>query len=290
RWRHQQDLWVGFSGVGTMNITDGGLVENTAADANVEVGAGYKGTVTVDGINSRWINAGNLKVGHNSFGDGVLKITGKGFVQNQIAILGYGAGSKGSVEVTGDGSQWYSASTGVGYDAQGDLKVLAGGRVQAGSHLYIGQFQGSSGKVTVDGPNSALIVSGPAPQNFFIGIAGHGELNITGGGSVQSNSAVIADDFVCNSCSGTVIVSGAGSMWDINGFLEMGTGIGTVRIQNGATVNVHDKTYMTDDDLLLLEGGTLSTDEIVYDGSTDRFIWSSGTLHVGTFDGNLTTP
>ena len=73
---------------------------------------------------------------------------------------------------------------------------------------------------------------------------------------------------------------------------------GALHIQTGAVVNVapvevqgFQGTFVSGGDLLSLEGGTLATSEISFHdgGSADaNFAWTSGTLHVGAFHGNLT--
>jgi hypothetical protein len=72
-------------------------------------------------------------------------------------------------------------------------------------------------------------------------------------------------------------------------------GNGSLIIQSGGTVNVAQDTLVYSDDLLWLDGGTLSTTEISFPTSElsitpGTFDWRSGTLHVGVFHGNLTVP
>jgi hypothetical protein len=43
-------------------------------------------------------------------------------------------------------------------------------------------------------------------------------------------------------------------------------------------------------DVLKLEGGTLSSAEIKFQSFGGQFNWTSGTLHVGTYNGNLSNP
>ncbi len=98
--------------------------------------------------------------------------------------------------------------------------------------------------------------------------------------------------------TGTVTVAGTNSTWLIGGQLEIGYdldagnngGTGTLRIQPGGTVNVPLNTFVSVGDLLSLEGGTLSTQSLGFPdgGNADtNFQWTSGTLHVAFFDGNL---
>lgn len=69
-------LYVGYEGTGTLNVTDGGTVENT--DGYIGYFSGSTGTVTVDGTDSEWTNSDDLFVGKN--GTGELEITDGGLV------------------------------------------------------------------------------------------------------------------------------------------------------------------------------------------------------------------
>jgi T5SS/PEP-CTERM-associated repeat protein len=123
---------------------------------------------------------------------------------------------------------------------------------------------------------------------------------VTGGGQVTSSVGVIAR--AANS-TGTVSVAGAGSTWIVNGLLGVGAdatagtegGTGVLRIQPGGTVSVTQKIVIGDSvpgdrDQLFLEGGTLSTPEIDFLAAFKPFFWTSGTLHVGTYHGNIIVP
>ena len=124
--------------------------------------------------------------------------------------------------------------------------------------------------------------------------------NVTNGGSVSSAAASIGK---LSGSTGTVTVAGAGSTWTISGRLGVGVdatagtegGTGVVRIQTGGTVNVTQEIVVGDSvpgsmDQLFLEGGTLSTPEIDFLAAFKPFFWTSGTLHVGTYHGNIIVP
>ena len=75
--------------------------------------AGSHGAVTVTGPGSIWTNGttGGLNIG--SFGTGTLTIANGGKVINitpAAANIGNGAGSQGTVTVTGAGSTWTNSS------------------------------------------------------------------------------------------------------------------------------------------------------------------------------------
>ena len=120
---------------------------------------------------------------------------------------------------------------------------------------------------------------------------GTAEVNILSGGSVVSFDARLAAD---TGSTGTVHVDGAGSTWTIGRRLGVGGdagslvsgGTATLNIQPGGTVNITQNIVIFSNGLLRLEGGTLDAAAISFQGG-GQFQFSSGTLHVGTYNGNL---
>jgi hypothetical protein len=74
---------------------------------------------------------------------------------------------------------------------------------------------------------------------------------------------------------------------EIGGSFNMPGGTGTLKIQSGGTVSVAQDTALFLGGTLRLEGGTLDTASVSFQGG-GAFNWTSGTLHVGTYNGNLT--
>jgi hypothetical protein len=54
-------------------------------------------------------------------------------------------------------------------------------------------------------------------------------------------------------------------------------------------VSVSNSTVLNPNGRVRLQGGTLATSAVVFEGAGE-FEWTSGTLHVGTFNGNLVNP
>jgi T5SS/PEP-CTERM-associated repeat protein len=68
-WNHDGDrLDVGFFGLGTLSISNGGIVTSLAAGVGVDVAS--TGNVTVDGVSSAWNVSTDLYVGGGDRGDG----------------------------------------------------------------------------------------------------------------------------------------------------------------------------------------------------------------------------
>ena len=96
-------IQVGGLGTGTLTIQNGGTV-NSMGGGSIGLSAGSTGAVTVTGPGSSWNNSpgGGLNIG--SFGTGTLTIANGGMVINNTAFaanIGKGAGSQGTVTVTG---------------------------------------------------------------------------------------------------------------------------------------------------------------------------------------------
>nr|WP_313015815.1 autotransporter outer membrane beta-barrel domain-containing protein [Brucella intermedia] len=198
-----------------------------SATVNIDSGA----TRTVDSNNPpSWIAPGDrLNVGNTSIGN--LLITNGGQLQNTSTYLGVNAGSSGTATVLGLGSSWVvSGATFVAGDrGTGILNIFEKGSVTA-QNLTIGNLATSSGAVTVSGQNARLIVS----RAISIGIYSEGSLSILDGAEVNSGWAHIGDNPTGRA---TVLVSGAGSSWNINSYFGAGgDGAANIVVSNGGKI------------------------------------------------------
>lgn len=283
-------LTVGNTGSGTLTITAGGGISNTVG--HVGLAAGGVGTVTLDGTNSQWTNSSELRVGEG--GAGTMNVLAGGRVQNATGFLGYGA--NGTAHVDGVNSQWINSGTlQVGLGGPGSLNVTGGGHVES-SGGTIAINAPSTSTATVSGAGSTWTNSG----SIIVGLSGNGALTITSGGHVSNTDASIAE---LTGSTGTVIVGGQGSNWTINGALRVGVnafggnegGTGVLRIQSGGSVNVLGNVVVGDSaaghmNQLILEGGTFTAPDIDFVAAFRPFFWTAGTLHVGSYHGNLIVP
>ena len=234
---NSEDLYVGSSGDGTLNISDGGVISNTTGYIGSRSDA--VGTVTVTGEESKWKNSDSLYVGKR--GEGTIDISDGGVVTNTTGYIGYDnnyttPGSVGTVTVTGQGSEWNNSSSSlvpphsgspssfisvveyftlyVGYSGEGTLNIEAGGVVSnAGS--YIGYSSGSAGTVTVTGDGSKWKNS----DSLYVGRGGEGTLAIMAGGVVSNTQGRIG---YSSGYAGTVTVIGEGSEWNNSSSLSVG--------------------------------------------------------------------
>ena len=238
-WANSGDLYVGYQGTGTLNVT-GGSVTNTD---------GYCwGSATVS--SGTWANSGTLFVGIGS-----LNITG-GSVTNVDATIGdQGTGSMGYVTVTG--GTWATS---------GDLRVG-----------NIGSPRGGDGTLTMNG--GLVSVAGTLTQEtggnyggFFN--AGYGTINLNAGGTLQigvgGTTGVLVSSTLTN--NGTLIfnrsdastysgiISGSGAVTKAGAGTLTLTGsnsfTGGVTISSGSLV-MGSSTGLGSGGSLAVNGGTL---------------------------------
>ncbi len=282
-WTNDGSITVGVEAEGSLTIEDGGSVSNH--DGHIGAIAGSTGMVTVTGAGSTWNNSTSLTVGES--GTGALTIQDGGHVSNLHAgFIGANTGSSGMAIVSGTGSTWTNTTNlRVGHFGTGTLRIEAGGHV-SNLHSVVGDFSGSNGTAIVSGAGSTWTNS----ANFIVAHSTTGTLTIEAGGAVSNVNGYIGLEI---GSIGLVTVTGAGSQWQNTGSLFVGGepaepgGQGTLRIQTGGTVVVAQNTDLFADGHIHLEGGTLDAQSISFQGGGE-FDWTSGTLHVGSFNGNLT--
>lgn len=233
-------LYVGYTGTGTLDVNDGGVV--TSEYGAVGADPGSTGTVTVTDNSSEWQVSEALVVG--AFGQGDLMISAGGHVTaSDVYIGGFDTDildeeiegipeGTGTVTVTGEDSLldvWEDNTLYVGYTGDGTVDVLDGGYLIS-QMSYIGYEEGSIGTVSVSDPNSLWTVT----QTLYVGNGGDGTLNILNGGAVTSASARIGEEA---GSVGDVNVTGDGSSWSNTGDLYVGnSGDGTMVVSAGGTV------------------------------------------------------
>ena len=105
-------IHVGYSGTGTLTITDGGavntvLITQPSADW-VGVAAGSNGTVSISGAGSQYISTNNIFI-LGGAGNGTLNVTDGGLLSDAQAPVGFQSGGIGVATVSGAGSQWVSS-------------------------------------------------------------------------------------------------------------------------------------------------------------------------------------
>ena len=239
-----QQIFIGNDATGALTIQNAGTLN--ADNAFIGNNAGSNGTVTMNG-NSIWNSTGTSSgtiIGFN--GTGSFNVN-SGTVNTANTILGFGAGSSGTVTVDGAGSIWKqtggapTSALFVGYSGTGWFTAQSGGQVQA-VNTYVGHLAGSTGTATVTGAGSSWTGNG-----FFIGNGGNGTFNVLSGGTLTAN----ANSFIGYSAgsTGTLNVDGAGSKFSLlnnslffvggSGLSGAPSGTGVVNVTNGGELDMN---------------------------------------------------
>ncbi|OAM89489.1 hypothetical protein AW736_12985 [Termitidicoccus mucosus] len=228
------------SGTGALHVTGAGSEFALRGDIHVGRGGAYEtsasgpppagvtghGTLTVaDGGSVR--NGGGLYVALDQYSTGTVAVT-DGSLATGAGVIGYGAGGRGAVSVSGSGFWQNTGDLTVGLYGTGTLAIEGGGSV-ANVNGFIGDYGTSAGVVTVGG--SGLWQN---TGDLTVGNSGTGTLAIGGGGSVTNNN----NGFIGYDVGGVgaVTVSGSG-LWQNTGDLAVGYfGTGTLAIEGGGSV------------------------------------------------------
>jgi T5SS/PEP-CTERM-associated repeat protein len=247
---------------------------------------GSTGIVTADGL--QWNGTGNLRVG--DAGVGALVVRNGADVTQGSAWIGNLANSAGTAMVNGSTSTWSNGGElVVGRMGGGFLSMNAGGRVTSGQGTIAAELA-STGTVFVNDTNSSWKMSS---SPLTVGGAGDGELLVQAGGAVESSNGFVAR---LSGGEGSVSVTGGGSKWDLSGRLTIGgdvvTGVaggqGAVDVTSGGAVTAAEDIAIYPTGRLRIVGGTVTANEIGFQGAGGHFDWISGTLRLGTYHGNLT--
>jgi T5SS/PEP-CTERM-associated repeat protein len=233
-WTTTNDLTVGDSGIGNLNIRTGGIaIVQFGQGVDVGSKSGSMGTVDVQG---QWNMTQNLTIG--TLGAGKMTIEGGGAVASGDGDIGLGPGSTGTVTVTGSGtggpSTWPADGTlGVGEGGMGTLNIQNGGLVLSRDGV-IGKDSGGVGVATISGAGSqwkATLTGGTG--TITVGGSGTGTLNLLGGGQVIATSVVVNPTGTLNGPGGSIVAN----LVNNGGVITPGDATGTLMITGNYTQN-----------------------------------------------------
>lgn len=245
------ELYVGRYGVGTLRITDGGVMvtDSTLSGEYAEIGSevGGSGTVVVTGAGSR-LDFGQPFMTLGGDGEGTLRIEDGAVVNAMQMRIATRRSVTGRVMV--DNATWNADWVRAGLYGDAIIELRNGAtantpRVWLGLDYDVvaGVPQASSATAIVDGSGTVWNIN----DGIGVGLDGNGTLDITNGGLVNSASASISNN---DPGYGRATVTGPGSQWnntgDLNIFRE-----GELRIADGGAVAVGGS-------LNLLNGGLVS--------------------------------
>ncbi|CAG2139034.1 outer membrane autotransporter protein [Cupriavidus plantarum] len=216
-WNSAAQIYVGFGGTGSLQIRDGGVMHSGQGIIASE--SGSVGHVTVSDPNSLWDPVGNIYVGFAGTGElnvqngATVSTAGPAGPTSAASIyIGYGAGSDGTVTISGTGAAASRLSAtdriSVGVDGAGTLNVAKGGVVSAGSDVHIAGSSTSSGTLNLTGDASGR---GIVETGSVIRDAGLATLNLDGGIlRANRNEPNFLNGFT------TLTVGGEGAWFDTN--------------------------------------------------------------------------
>ncbi|WOO42236.1 hypothetical protein [Rubellicoccus peritrichatus] len=268
-------FYVGYEGVGDMEITNGGYV-TAAGDVKAGRRSNGSGNILVDGAGSTLDVAGELFIGDS--GTAGMQIQNGGYVSQDFAVVGDDEGSYGEVMVSGSGSMWESIGISgyndilVGEGGTGVVNVLDGGSV-ASDAAVIGVSETGLGEILISGNGSNWVTD----NVLIVGDQGTGSVTISDGGLFDAGIVVIGAQ---PGSSGEVTVEGNGSeLLGRYGILVGADGTGKLTVDEGAVVNSYtDITVGTTGELnVYVDGNNQVNAGATVDGDPDADFTNNGT-------------
>jgi T5SS/PEP-CTERM-associated repeat protein len=269
-------LRIGNQGTGSLSLVDGGY--SYGRYISVGTASTGNGDLSITGTDSQAYVWGDAIIGHG--GTGSATISGGGLLtSNNGVYVGYDATGNGYLHV-GAGGTSRSEFVAIGTYGTGEVLVDGGGKLIADTpsgtdeNLYLGEFAGATGQLTISG-------SGSKAQAAYIGVGqyGQGTVYVQAGGQLESRG----DDIVLGTYdtgSGTIIAEGSSSKVSGNRII---VARGTLDVRTGALVDVQDCYIGAADGgtgTLLIDGGTVKCNNFMsaYPGTSNITISGGGKI------------
>lgn len=212
--------------VGRLDISGG--AKATAGQVRLGDAVNASGALTLTGTGSSLTSSDRISVGYA--GTGSLVMSGGAAVTAQGVLIGHEAGSSGTATLDGAATRLNSAGVVyVGNVGNGTLQMSGGARLDS-TDGYVGTENGSNSSATLSG-GAAWVNSG----DFFVAhnAGARGAAIVSGGARVESRYGILGD---LNGANGTMVVTGAGSLWQTSRDLNVGRlGQGEMTLADGGT-------------------------------------------------------
>ncbi len=225
-WTNTNDITI-FNNA-TLAVQGGGKV--TADSVTVTANGGPGGSVQVSDANSTLEIAGDFTMGYGS-----VVVENGATMSNQDTYLGDGSGVEDVVAlILGAGTRW--ENSGEFELTNSHLTVGSGGTLTSASASIATSEGFDALQANVSGANSQWDNAG----DMAVGGTSNGFLWIEQGGKVSTGSASISG-LTGSSAVGQVMVTGAGSQFEVDGHLTVGHqggGSAALNINNGATAMI----------------------------------------------------
>jgi T5SS/PEP-CTERM-associated repeat protein len=206
-----------FGGSGTATLTVTGPGQLSTTDAQIGIGVGVTGMLTLSGSQTTWVDTGgqigSLIIGNNFNGDP--------------------SGGTGTVNVIGGATLNANGGMTIGNIGSGTLNV--NGATASVAYMVLGAAANSSGAANI-GASSTVTSSGI----MVLGYNGNGSVTVQQGGTLRvqtgaATSQLTFDLGVNSGSSGQLTVTSSGSSLATTG-LGQGAGTATVIVQNGGSI------------------------------------------------------
>ena len=231
-------LDIGYRGSGnSMVISDGGQVWSRES----RIGSNHSGgnnSVVVMGNGSEWNNDSDITVGNDGTGN-ALSIMDGAHVSGDDGIIGEKQNAVGNEAlVSGQDSLWVNrGDLIVGEDGSGNRLIVSdGGRVDSDMGVIGYDHDANDNMAVVNGSRSVWNID----SDLYIGLRGSGNtLQISDGGRVYNDIGTVGGQY--RASDNTVLVTGAGSIWQNREALYLGRNKGTsnsLTVQDGGWVLV----------------------------------------------------
>jgi T5SS/PEP-CTERM-associated repeat protein/autotransporter-associated beta strand protein len=186
QWNNTSNLFVGYSGAGTLTITSGGSVSD--ASGLIGYNTGSSGVVTVSGSGSTWTNSTALAIGQS--GTGTLAIENGGLVSVTGATT---IGALGTLDF--DGLSTFST---------GSLAVNGGTIVTLGASTFAPSATLGTGGVKINSAGFNSTFSGNFSGAGGLAKSGSGAITLTGASTYTGATTVNAGTLALTTGAGHV--------------------------------------------------------------------------------------
>ncbi|MDP9095491.1 MAG: hypothetical protein M3N26_02855, partial [Pseudomonadota bacterium] len=274
----KQVLAIGFSGMGGLSVSDGGVVEVQGSLIRVGRNAGSEGTVKVDGAGSQLTgDAATLYTGF--FGKGDVDISEKALLRVKATEIGSMTGAVGKLTLDGASEESSLGNVIAGNLGSGTL-TIAHGKVAA-DMVKIGAIADSQGTLNLQ--DSAELDA----TTVAIGVAGKGTATVKSGAKlIIKDPAGGAEAVIVGNqkgSTGNLTITGANSLVQGEFGLVIGeAGTGTVTLADGGKLDLgqHDIVIGSEAGSV----GTLTVDSSNGGASITRRNLIVGLAGTGTFE------
>lgn len=256
-------IFIGNAGTGTVNVTNGGLLQTTDLTGGADLSLGFEatgeGTLNISGANSKAI-AEDFIVGESGVGN--LIVSNGGVMEGSNGstpdvFVALNTQSSGNATITGNGSQWTGRIFRIGDRGDAIVNIADGGQLNATGDVILGDevvVEGmdtftSSGAVTVSGSSGGSDSLLSTTGILTVGNAGNGTLTVEDGADVTVGVDLNVGNNAASNFDNTINVTGAGSTITVTDTMNLGlAGRAVLNINTGGQVNSSNDLYIAEND------------------------------------------